>query len=1368
LENFHNGKTSGSFDAGVLFLDIVGFTSLTQKLMKNGAEGAEVLSEIINRIFPACIEVIYKNGGFISTFAGDAFIALFTENSIESSANTSFQIKDIFRKKGFQKTKFGTFHLSFRIGLSYGKINWKIIRNQNQNTYYFSGKTIIDSQKCQKKCDSGEILFDGPYKDKLSSNFGLKEKIKKYYHFNSEISNPIKVYPAENPYLENQEKFISESILNLEVSGEFREIVPCFIALENKENQDEYISRIIDVTFQYGGYFKDINFTEKEIIILCYLGAPKGIENLFERALDLALTVRNLPDFRVKIGMTFGTVFTGFIEDKNRCEYLAIGEIVNLAARYCTDSDWNEIWLAHTIFKNMRELFSIKFLGKRNYKGFTEKIPTYFLQNKIKPSKNKISKDEIFGREKELYKLSKLIEPFKQQKFARIVYVHGIAGIGKSRLVNEFRKKLIPLKTEKTILRKELLSSQIKTDFNWFFLPCNEIMRTSFHPFIHFLKECFAQSERNSNQKNKQNFENKFQELLESLKDEEIKNELFRTKSILGAMINLYWKNSLYELLDSKGKYQNILYAFKNFIKANCLIKPVILEIEDAHWIDNDSKKMLEILTRNIENYPLSIICSCRLKDDGSQTNFGLKNIPESNLLLEYLDKKAAKSFVTEKLKAKVSPKLFDLIWYKSEGNPFYIEQIILFLQENDLLEKTKKFYELSSKIDIITFKIPSTINAIIIARIDKLTSELKELVKTASVLGREFAVNVLSAMLHHKPITKTLKEGDKENIWKALSEILYIFKHSLIRESVYQMQLKKHLRELHKLAGETIEVLYRENLPEHYTELADHFDKAEIPDKAIFYFEKAGNRAKENYQNGLAIAMYEHLLKNLEKTSGFKKLKIDILNKQGTILKLTGKWKEAEINFNESLKLSNKIDDHARIITSNNNIGLLKKTKGFYGDALLCFEQNLKLSKTSKNNDGTIKSLQNIGEIYRIQDEYEKSIRFFKKALFISKKIKNENFLTSIYAGLGVVYKKMGDYDLAMEYYQKRLHICKMIGDIQGEFHAYNNIGNIYSFQGEYKKAEMNLHKSINLAKKIGDILAIGLITANLGIVYMNRGEFRKAMELYREGLKISKEINDKIGIGLILGNMGIIYSRTGKYEKAMDCYRKRLKLNEETGDKSGTAFAYGNIGNVYMDNGEYEKAILSYQKMLKISRDIGYKIGIALAKGNIGETFAKMKDYSKALAYLNESIELEKELDLKDHLVTDLYGKTAILVIQKKYNEAKHNIEEASQVSAQIQGGESYHDVRILSKKIQFLMTDKLEKKNEIIISLLDMLDKTDDQKDKADICFELVFFNHQIEQIEDEQKYKKMALKLYYELFEKIPNFDFKIKIEELQKL
>ncbi|MCD4818189.1 MAG: adenylate/guanylate cyclase domain-containing protein [Candidatus Cloacimonetes bacterium] len=123
-KNFLEDKKQGQFQAGVMFIDISGFTSMTEKLMTNGKEGAEILSDLINKVFSPAIKEIYNYGGFVSTFAGDAFTAIFRfkNASLENILNSSIQIRDIFQKIEMQSTKFGDFELSVKIGLSFGNV----------------------------------------------------------------------------------------------------------------------------------------------------------------------------------------------------------------------------------------------------------------------------------------------------------------------------------------------------------------------------------------------------------------------------------------------------------------------------------------------------------------------------------------------------------------------------------------------------------------------------------------------------------------------------------------------------------------------------------------------------------------------------------------------------------------------------------------------------------------------------------------------------------------------------------------------------------------------------------------------------------------------------------------------------------------------------------------------------------------------------------------------------------------------------------------------------------------------------------------------------------------------------------------------
>jgi len=155
LEKNKENKFSGKFKATTMFIDISGFTAMTQDLMKNGKEGAEVLSDIINKIYTPSIKAVHDHYGFISTFAGDAFTSVFPYKDSKPiyALNVAKQIQEIFSKIGKQKTKFGTFELSIKIGLSYGTVNWGIIRSDNLKTYFFKGYTIDNCTECEHNAD---------------------------------------------------------------------------------------------------------------------------------------------------------------------------------------------------------------------------------------------------------------------------------------------------------------------------------------------------------------------------------------------------------------------------------------------------------------------------------------------------------------------------------------------------------------------------------------------------------------------------------------------------------------------------------------------------------------------------------------------------------------------------------------------------------------------------------------------------------------------------------------------------------------------------------------------------------------------------------------------------------------------------------------------------------------------------------------------------------------------------------------------------------------------------------------------------------------------------------------------------------------
>jgi len=1062
LTKFNNGEYKGNFLACTMFLDLSAFAKMTQTLMKNGKEGAEVLSEIINRVFTPAIDTIYRSKGFISTFSGDAYNALFpftatNENLVINRVlQTAEEIQYIYKHYlGHQKTKFGEFNLSVKIGISIGDIDWEIIPGKLRNCYYFRSEAINRCANNEHYAEKGEIIVGNCIREKISkASYLLEEKEKNIFCISPRYPSRITSPPHQKNQLlriENQWKFVPESILNLIFKGEFRNIIASFITFQNNDNFELKIATLLQLANRYGGYLNKIDFCDKGGVILVLFGAPVEKEKLHIRACDFALELNQ--HFPARISLTAGNAYTGFIGSILQQEYTAIGDSVNLSSRINLIAKYGEVYIDDSIKEKIKEIYNTKYISDESFKGFEENTPIYLLQNKRQENKFYFS-GKMIGRSTEMKLLEKITNPIFKNKTAGVIYIDGIAGIGKSRLSSEYKKQM---------------GSIVK----WLYLPCDEILRKSFNPIVYFLNFFFKQDERNSELENKKIFEIVYDNLINKTKiDIKIQEELVRTKSILGALLNFHWQDSLYQQLDSKSKYENTLYALENFVRALTLERPIIIELEDGHWIDADTQKFISLLTSKIPELPLAIISSCRYKDDGSLFHFILENkkTPLHRINLNFLTKEGVGELIIDKLEPKQLPEnLLEFIYHKSGGIPFYIEQIILYLQEHSLLDDKLEIMEDKK------FTIPESINSIIIARVDRLTRELKTVLKIASVLGREFAVKLLADILPKQNLKKEvgvyLARGKYEEIWTPLSELKYIFKHALIRDAIYEMQLKKEIRKLHIMAAEAIETIYKENLEKHYFELAEHYQKGEIADKTIFYLAKAGDYAAENFKNIEALNFYNRLWVILED----KQQIIDTLFKIAIIHEASGEWEICLTTLKKAIIKAKEIGGIKKTSELEVKMGRILEKKGDYKEGIEI--SNLVIDKIENSSNFSEPDFQriyssginNLAIIYFRQGQYLRALKLHHKALKIKEKIKDIQGVADCLSSIGTVNINLGNYEESLTYQQKSLKMKEKLDYKTGIGSTLNNIGILFYEKNDYETGLDYQNRSLKIFKLIG-----------------------------------------------------------------------------------------------------------------------------------------------------------------------------------------------------------------------------------------------------------------------------------------------------------
>ena len=1223
IEQYKLSKTKGTFSAFTMFVDISGFTKLTETLMKQGKEGAEVLTDVLNNLFNPMVKDIYRNHGIISTFAGGAFTAIFKKSNIINNSESNVLrsalfVNNLFNENRIVTTKFGDFEMGVKVGLSFGKVDWGILGSGGKHTYYFRGQAIDGCAKSEHHAEKGDIIIDNSFLSEMNKNitfsldcidaksnfkdhFKLIPKNIKFETINNIIKKKILNEHTKKITKKDLSPFIADNVISFNEKAEFRDIVSVFISFREPKSfklLNNFITKLIESSYKYGGYLNKIDFGDKGGIALILFGAPKSYENNIERALNFILNQNQNRDLDFRAGITFGTVYAGIMGGNERCEYTAIGDIVNLSARFMMKSDWNKFWVSENIFNSQKKSYEFNNLGKFKFKGKSGTIPSFELvKKKTIKRKNEINlfEGKIIGRKKELNKLNQIIDPIIQdKKFTGVIYIYGEAGIGKSRLVWEFRKTVgIPL--------------QKNNHISWFNFPSEEILRKSLNPIIYFLQNYFEVSEENTKQINKVNFNKKYNSLLLSVQElssgieKNIASELTRTKSILAGYIGIEWNNSLYSKLDAKGRYDNFLYAVKELIKAESLLKPVIIEFEDSQFIDNDTQNFLKVLTTNINNFPIAIICLARYDDDGSEfiiSSIDKKVVDINKINLGFLDKKDISSYSRQVLNLaknkKISEKLLTFISDKTNGNPFFIEQLLLNLKELGIIKDSKKDKYTLDIDNSKTSNIPTNIQAVIISRLDRLSGEVKKIVQSSSILGREFYIKVLSSILKNDLVkSKKLDDILDEKIWTTLSRLKYIFNQAMLRDSAYDMQLKKTLKELHKLAAQSYLDIYKDDLEKYYADIAYHFDKAEDVDNALIYLEKAGNYARDNYFNQNALDYFERWLV-------LAKVKLGLTDDD---------YSQVKIEKSNQMLIENLIDIVVFKISTLYSVIFHEHEKA---NLLLNSIINLSQNNNDQNRDAEI--LCEIGVNYSNIRNFKNALNYLNKSHKIFVKTKNKRRICSVYYSIGLIYYQTGEKDKAISILKKSLKISKEIRENKSESNALSLLGLIYDYSGDMKKG----------------------------------------MEFYKKSLEISRKINDKFGIQVAIGNIGVLYSLQGDYNNAIKQHKEKIKICKEIGNIKGKAIGLLNIGNEYFSLEDYDKSLKFFEDSLVIFKEINDFYNITNSFLSISHCYNAKDQYHKSIKdYDNTKILIDKH-KINSLLPSYYIGKAEVFMKIKKNNSA------------------------------------------------------------------------------------------------------------------
>ncbi|MEM8857518.1 MAG: hypothetical protein AAGD96_04315, partial [Chloroflexota bacterium] len=715
-----------------------------------------------------------------------------------------------------------------------------------------------------------------------------------------------------------------------------------------------------------------------------------------------------------------------------------------------------------------------------------------------------------------------------------------------------------------------------------------------FNPFVSCLKTYFSQSGELSAEHNKTNFVAQWQlldsQLSESDAPTKLKQEFARTRSFLGALLDLYWPGSLFEQLDGRLRYLNTIVAIKTWLFAQSYIQPAAILLEDAHWLDDASLDVLEGLSREISNHQILVVITSRYFDEDGAAEIDLfEDARQSVIHLEALEREAIQYQAEHILRGKVSDELCDHLLQRSQGNPFFVEQLILYFQESGNLaqDKTGKLVLQSADVTI-----PTSINSILVTRIDRLMQSAKEVVQTAAVLGQEFDLEVLNEMLLGD-VDEEINEAEEKQIWQSLNGISYIFRHVLLRDAAYDMQLRQRLNELHLLAAEVYQKLYVNHLEPHYAALAYHYRAANTPEFELYFSRFAAEQAREKGNHKDALDYFNRCIELAEGDE-----LIDFILQREDVYHLMGdreKQGEDIIQLSEAAFLKHDVDEAHRIehLVRQTTISLrharYRSATSDYPGAILAAKHAIDLTKQSDDLEQRLEGRYWWGEALQQQGAYEEAKTQFNLALKSVKYAADPNLKASLMKEVGWIAFRQGNSILAMEKLGEALQIAQLKGNLREEMKILKALGGAANGRGNYASARNWQLQGLSVAREIGHVQEEGSLLINLGNTSRFMGDYELAEEYHLRGAEKVRKAGWRIGEATSYINLGFTQQYLGNYKKGMQYVQTGLAIAQEIGAKMIQGVGWYIVGSIYEKLNNWTDAAQGYNLAAEFSQSMG-----------------------------------------------------------------------------------------------------------------------------------------------------------------------------------
>src|SRR5712692_3130234 len=994
--------------------------------------------------------------------------------------------------------------------------------------------------------------------------------------------------PVPSITIEGERKTVTALFADIKGSTELmRDLDP----EEARAIVDPALKLMIDAVHRYDGYV--VQSTGDGIFAL--FGAPVAHEDHPQRALHAAMAMRDAlrrsgeelkkqgrSGVEVRIGINTGEVVLRLIHTGGHTEYTPVGHAANLAARMQTVAPTAGIVISEDTRHLVEGYFELRGLGPTEVKGIEEPINVYEVIG-VGPLHGHFDVavrrglTKFVGRESELKQMARALE-LARDGHGQIVAVVAEAGTGKSRLFYEFKATL---PAEYKLL--EAYSVSHGKASAW--LPVLELLYRYFG-----IEEADGKSERRAK------IEARLSGLDPALSD---------TLPLLYTLMGLHEGADPIAQMYPQIKLRRTLESIKRILLRESLNQPLVVIFEDLHWIDSQTQELLDLLTESIANARVLLLFNYRPEYRHQWTNKSYY----TQLRLDTLSEEGAAAMLSALLGEGVQlASLKRLVIERTEGNPFFIEEMVQALFDEGALVRNGVVKVARS---LAQLRLPSTVQGILAARIDRLSAEQKDLLQNLAVMGRESPLGLVRRVASHADtrLDRMLAElRAAEFIYEqpALTDIEYAFKHALTLEVAYNSLLIERRKLLHGRARAAIEASYAARLADYLTHLARHSHRSTNIDKALEYLGRAGQQAIQRSSHAEAIELFTSALELLQALPAVpQRLEQELALRLGlgAALSPVKGWTAPEVGE------------------------VLARTR--------------ELCRQIGETPHLFRALLGLGGYYVVRGEMEPGLELLKQGLAIAQSVEDPAFLHAAHFQMGHALYWMGQFTSAQTHLELSCslydptaypsHGSDLPGFCKG-VHSLVFSGVSAWYLGFPEQARDRLERALSFARQQSDPFFVCLALAPSSRVELLRGDTIAASKFADAMFHLAQEQGFRGFLAMAIAQRGVVLSAGAHAEEGIGQLREGLDHSAGAFEVMRTQYlaflaaGYGLVGRV--DEG---LAVLAEAMALVESTGVCvYEAELNRLKGELtrkrSETNSNSEIQEEAETYFRQALEIAR----------------------------------------------------------------------------------------------------------------------------------------------